>query len=435
MSFLGWLNKVPSPPADNPGDPHGVQLEGEAVAARALPNVWPSSWDGWPAEWATPAFAAQIGINRLSDVAWHAIDLNSSILASMPVYRLQNGKIIDSPSWMINPDPTIYTSWHEFFKQLVWDYMLGEAFVLPMAKYVDGWPQRFRVIPPWLINVDMRSGSRKYSLGREDVTDEILHIRYQSSIDDAHGHGPLEVAGARLTAAALLTRYAHRLAETGGVPHYWLGVERKLSDSEADTLLQQWVRSRTNNAGRPALLSGGTALNQLQSMNAKDMALLELSQFNESRIAVLLGLPPFLAGLPSGAGGDGSLTYQNVSQLFTFHDKASLQPKADSLMSALSGWALPRGQTCELNRDEYSRPSFKERTDGYKTMVEIGAMSTQEVREMERLHGDGPAASALTGAGGSTPSAQPPAQPITPAEPYQTIPIVAQQPRPAQPKG
>ena len=31
------------------------------------------------------------------------------------------------------------------------------------------------------------------------------------------------------------------------------------------------------------------------------MAMLEIEQFNESRIAVLLGVPPFLVGLPPEA--------------------------------------------------------------------------------------------------------------------------------------
>jgi phage portal protein BeeE len=35
-------------------------------------------------------------------------------------------------------------------------------------------------------------------------------------------------------------------------------------------------------------------------MNPKDMALLELLTWNDSRIAVMLGVPPFLVGLPSG---------------------------------------------------------------------------------------------------------------------------------------
>src|SRR5262249_6115289 len=161
--------------------------------------------------------------------------------------------------------------WHEFAKQLFWDFQLGEAFVLPMAHGADGFPLRFRVVPPWLMNVEMRAGTREYHLGNVNVTGEVLHIRYQSNTADARGHGPLEAGGARLTAAGLLQRYAQRIAETGGTPHYWIGVDRRLSTSEASDLLDQWVESRTRHAGHPALLSGGASLNQMQSMSAKDM--------------------------------------------------------------------------------------------------------------------------------------------------------------------
>ena len=82
--------------------------------------------------------------------------------------------MIDPVTWMTNPDPTIYTSWHEFAKQLFWDYQLGEAFVLPMAFGADGFPLSFRVIPPWLVNVEMRGGGRVYNIGALDVTDEIM---------------------------------------------------------------------------------------------------------------------------------------------------------------------------------------------------------------------------------------------------------------------
>lgn len=393
MSFWSWLNNTPDPQPVNAGDPHGVELLGEETSSRSLPQPVPSGWSGWPAEWATPNWQNGLGLNKLIDAAWAAIDLNASVLAAMPMYRMQSGKIASPLPWMSNPDP-IYSSWFEFAKQLFWDYQLGEAFVLDTTRYTDGWPQTFRVIPPWLINVEMRNGGRAYSLGGQDVTSEILHIRYQSTTDDAHGHGPLECAGARMTAAGVLTEYATRLAETGGTPHYWINTDRKLSKPEADDLLAQWVQSRTQNLGYPAILSGGVGLNSVQSMSAKDMALLELAQFNESRIAVLLGVPPFLLGLP---GGGDSLTYSNVSSLFDFHDRSSLRPKAAAVMSALSGWALPRGQTVELNRDEYSRPALQDRANAYKVLFEIGALSAEEIRTMERF--TGPAAPAvLTGA-------------------------------------
>jgi HK97 family phage portal protein len=386
--------------AYSPGDPDGMSFDGEPTFHnRSLSFPMASAWDGWPGDWSTPAwdnigsYSGGYGLSRLIDTAWFCIDLNASVLSSMPVYRLQDGTVADSPSWMTNPDPTIYTSWQEFAKQLFWDYHMGEAFVLPMATGPNGMPMNFRVIPPWLINVEMRGGSRDYMLGSTNVTDDILHIRYQSTTVDARGHGPLEAAGARMTAAGLLQRYAMKLAETGGTPHYWIGIDSTMTKEQAADYLDQWVDSRTHRAGEPALMTRGGTLNQLQSMNAKDMSLLELAQFNESRVAVSLGVPPYLAGLPSG--GD-SLTYSNVEQLFEFHDRSSLRPKATAVMGALSGWALPTGESCELNRDEYSRPGLLERAQAQQIWIANGVTTPQAVASMERLTSE-PSAVSLTG--------------------------------------
>ena len=46
----------------------------------------------------------------------------------------------------------------------------------------------------------------------------MLHIRYQSHVGDAHGHGPFEAGNARVVAAEVLTRYATTLVSGGGIP-------------------------------------------------------------------------------------------------------------------------------------------------------------------------------------------------------------------------
>ena len=79
-----------------------------------------------------------------------------------------------------------------------------------------------------------------------------------------------------------------------------------MSPDQAETLRNDWVTQRIANPGIPAVLSGGLKWSPTQ-LNPKDMALLELSQFTDGKIAVLLGVPPFLVGLP--AGGD-SMTYE-----------------------------------------------------------------------------------------------------------------------------
>jgi HK97 family phage portal protein len=377
----------------HPGDPNGVTVDGTETFSRAMPTWSPSPWSGWPADWSTPNFGAGAGFGQLVDTAWNGLDLNSSVIAAMPVYRTVGGEIATPPSWMTNPDPNIYSSWYEFAKQLFWEFMLGEAFVLPFERYTNGYPRTMRVIPAAYVTVDMDSGFRTYRIGQQDVTAEILHIRYQSTTTTPHGVGPLAAAGARMVTAGVMSRHVDEVISSGGTPRYVIEVERALTRPQAEDVLEQWLISRAGSLGAPAIMSGGTKLASVQQMSPKDLALLELAQWNESRIAIALGVPPFLLGLPSG--GD-SLTYTNVSSLFDFHDRASIRPKVTAVMSALSNWALPRGQCAELNRDEYTRPAFAERATAYKTLWEIGALTTDEIRSMERLHGES-SATALTG--------------------------------------
>jgi HK97 family phage portal protein len=364
------------PPDVNPGDPHGVAVAAtEPQYSPPPPSIVASAWSGWPAEWQTPAWGR---VGQLADTAWACIDLNARILATMPPYLVNGAPSIDA-GWLTNPNPDIYSSWEEFAKQLFWDWQLGEAFVLATSRYSTGWPARFHVVPPWSVNVEMDAGFRRYTIGRVDVTSDLLHLRYQSSVDDAHGHGPLEAGQATMVAAQVLGRYASSLTAT--IPPSLLEAPEEMSPDQAETLRNDWVTQRIANPGIPAVLSGGLKWSPTQ-LNPKDMALLELSQFTDGKIAVLLGVPPFLVGLP--AGGD-SMTYSNVTSLFDYHWRSGLRPTATSVMAGLSEWLLPRGTTVEVNKDAYVQPPPLERAQTAQILVGIGAMSVEEVRAAERL--------------------------------------------------
>ena len=171
------------------------------------------------------------------------------------------------------------------------------------------------------------------------MTSEILHIRYKSTTDSGHGIGPLSVAGGRMLTAGLIARYVREMASTGGVPIQTIEATESLEEDEAQYLMDRYMAARIQNATAPPVFDNGAKLVDHPAVSPKEMAMLEIEQFNESRIAVLLGVPPFLVGLPSG--GD-SMTYSNVSSLFDFHDRSYLRTAAIHVMSAISGWALPR---------------------------------------------------------------------------------------------
>ena len=239
------------------------------------------------------------------------------------------------------------------------------------------------------------AGTGCYSIGEIDVTADICHIRYQGGASDAHGHGPLEAGSSRLLAASVLTRYGTNVAQSGGVPNSVLNHPDELTRKQASDLQMQWVEARLSTLGLPAVLSGGVTFETLQ-FSPTDMALIELSQFNESRIAVLLGVPPYLVGLPSG--GD-SMTYSTVSMALDYHWRAGLRPKAQAVMAALSSWLPPRGTRIEVNRDDYVQPEPLVRAQTWQILIDIGVLTAEQVQIFERYSaGDRTAADATQGA-------------------------------------
>ncbi len=378
------------PPSVGPGDytpptetPPAIALE---IADGGGPS-WPrsllhaSAWDGWPADWNLPLLGRQG--DDLVDIAWMALDLNSSVFASMPVY-LTNASPNLPDEWVDNPDPDKYTSWATFAHALMWDFQLGEVFVVCTARYANGWPARFHVAPPWTVNVDAAGGGWRYSIGNLTVpNDDILHIRYRSTVDNARGTGPLDVCGARMVAARVLLRYLVNFVAGGAVPSSVLEVEDELSAKQATDLQTQWINARMSTLGLPAVLDGGATWKATQ-VNPLDSALAELGAYTESKLAVALGVPPFLLGLPSG--GD-SMTYSNVSSIFDYHWRAGLRPKAQRLMVALSNWLTPYGTGVEVNRDEYVRPGPLERAQTWEIYLRNNVVTTDEVRVAERFDG------------------------------------------------
>lgn len=371
-------------PVAGGGDPNGLEITETAPAAARLRSlILPSPWAGLPDGW-QPLFDNP-RVEELTDTAWMCMDLNASIIASMPPY-LVNAAPSTPSDWLTNPDPDIYASWEEFAKTLIWDYGTGEAFVYVTARYHTGWPARFHVIEPWLINVEIVDGLREYSIGGRPLDrSDVIHLRYKSTRTNARGIGPLEVGRYRLIAAAALHRYAMNYV-SGTTPH-WLETTEDLTAADCQQLQDQWLMARTHGWGIPAVLDLGTKWNTATG-NPRDLALVDLSQYQDSRIAVMLGVPPFLAGLPSG--GD-SMTYSNVISLFDYHWRAGLRPKVTPVMSGLSAALLPRATRVEVNRDSYVQPGPADRASFYQIMFAIGAMTVEQVQAAERILNTEPA--------------------------------------------
>lgn len=367
------------------GDTHVMYPSG------LLPDV--QRWAGWPVDWDTPNWGVSNDVlrSRVSTV-FAAIDKNADALGSMPPYVLDKGAITDEPPpWLRNPQPEVYTGWIEFLRQAVFSLMTGEVFLWATA-WRAGHPTKFVVLDPNWVQVDLRGHIRTYRMGDADITGEVLHIRYVSWPGEPRGIGPLEALSRSLISARALEQYQSDLASRGGIPWGVITVEGNLTAAQANDARWQYVTSRLGARAAPAVFSGGAKMEAF-NISPKDMALLELRQFDEARIATVLRCPPTLLGLPSG---ESSLTYQTKEGIFDAHWRTDLRPIAARMCEAISQWALPRTQTLEFDDDEYTRPPLGEYATTLASLVAAKIMTVDEARAALRLNGRRPASTSLS---------------------------------------
>src|SRR4030095_6939899 len=136
----------------------------------------------------------------------------------------------------------------------------GEAILWCTGRYAEsagGYPARFCVLNPQLVNVEWVDGNIEYSIGgRRLERRDICHIKYESMPTNLRGIGPLEWASRSIVSAAALEKMASDMASKGGIPWGILKSPRKLNRIEAKELQDAWLTGALSRNGAPAVLSG-----------------------------------------------------------------------------------------------------------------------------------------------------------------------------------
>jgi HK97 family phage portal protein len=381
----------PNPPVGSVG-PNVPAGFGDTHVNYSLTNppVEAQAWQGWPVLWETPDWNGATS-QKLVSTLGTCIDLNTRELASFPVYGMKGVEVTRLPEWSNNPEPEIYSDWVEACKQILNTLQsTGECFLWATGRAGlsnDGAVARWVVLNPEFVNVEWADGEIHYSLSGEELEPaDVIHIKYQSYPMNLRGIGPLQWAARNIISAQALEQMGSDLATRGGIPWGVIKHPRHLNSTEASDLQNRWVTAARSRAGAPAIMSGGIELQTL-TISPREMALLDMRIFDETRIAAALGVPPYLVGLPVDTGQN----YANVQQVFDFHWRATLRPLANTVASAISAKWLPRGTRLEFNRDEYVRPAMYERAQTYEILNRIRdeagnpAMTVDEIRLGERF--------------------------------------------------
>jgi HK97 family phage portal protein len=379
-----------------PGDfVDGEHTWGPAEGDLGFPYA--TRWPGWPGAW-TPPFFEPPGSSggwgrfmggamieaRVSTV-FACTDLISRTLATMRIQASRESSPVVPPPWTDNPEPELYTSIVDAFKAVVNSTLIrGEAFLYATARYADDSVARWAVLNPDMVNVETGTGGRAvYTMAGTELEfrrADILHIRYQVWPGQVRGVGPLEAAWRNVLSADALESWGTSLAVNNGIPTAVLQSTTKLTKQQATDLKISWAESAMSRGIWPAVLSGGLTYTPL-NLKPSDIGLLDLRRFDEQRIASCFGVPLWLVGLPMQDG----LTYSTVEGTFDYLWRATLRALSHNIMQALSGWAVPRGTWLRQDSESLIRPAMPERANAYKTLLDAGVTTVDEVRVMENL--------------------------------------------------
>ena len=202
-------------------------------------------------------------------------------------------------------------------------------------------PDRMKVVPGsdgWPEAYEYTVAGRVARLSGEVApgVPKILHLKLFHPDNDHYGLSPLEAAATAIdlhnTASAWNKSLLDNSARPSGALVY-TSRDGNLSAEQYERLKSELETSfqGSANAGRPLLLEGGLDWKSM-SLSPKDMDYIEARHTAAREIALALGVPPMLLGIP------GDNTYSNMAEAQRIFWRTTVLPLVERIAKALSGW-------------------------------------------------------------------------------------------------
>lgn len=288
-------------------------------------------------------------------IAYRAVRMVAEAAASVPLALTLNGKEVAAKSGKSHPLETLLARPNSredgasLFEALYAHLLLsGNAYCQILAGAegprelhalrpdrvsilagADGWPEAY----------EYRQGKVVTLIPAElGGATALLHIRLHDPLDDHYGFAPLAAAQVALEMHEAASRWNKALLDNSARPSGALvyAAAENLTDDQFDRLKSELESafSGTTNAGRPVLLEGGLDWKPL-SLSPKDMDFMEARAGAAREIALALGVPPLLLGLP------GDSTYANYAEANRAFWRSTILPLARRMAGALAHAVQP----------------------------------------------------------------------------------------------
>jgi HK97 family phage portal protein len=347
---------------------------------------------------AAPGAIPVNGDNALTVTAIYAcVRILAESVASLPLklYRKQGDsrtEATDSPLHsLLKDEPNEYQTSFEF-REMMQGHLgvRGNAYAR-ITKNPQGVPIRLQPIHPADVEVRVsETGRVLYRVrGESSWLDSfnVLHLKGMSS-DGVRGLSPISLLSDTVGLALSAQRHGLKQYENGSKPGGVIQVPGNIDPAQIDKLRTEWDKAHkgVNNSGRPAILYGGMQWTSVGFSN-EDAQFIESRKFDVEEIARAFRVPLHLLQSTEKSTSWGSgIEQQNIGFI-----EYTLRPWLVRWEQAMNRVLLTEQMKAEgyyfrFNLDALLRGDFKTRMEGYRTGIESGIYSINEVRRMEEMN-------------------------------------------------
>lgn len=333
-----------------------------------------------PAGVTPPSRSTAIDPLTLSTV-FRGVQILQTALAGLPLKQMKNGyETTRIDSRVLRPD--VKRSRRDFISDTVLSLALdGNAFYRKIM--FGGNVVSLELLPPQYVTVtdlahDPASPRLAFNyLGHEYTSDEVIHLKFLNKPGSLRGLGPIGAAREEVDGARMARDYKAQWFNDGSHPSGLLTTEQNITPDAAKNAIDQFTAGEP---GKPKVLGKNLHYEPL-TLNPSDMQFLETQKFDTTQIARLLGVP---ASLMLAAVDGSNLTYSNIEQSWIEFSDYTLSAYAGEIEDALTE-ILPRGNSVSFDWDSSRRSNTADKYAAYKTGIEAGFITIDEVRRKEHL--------------------------------------------------
>jgi HK97 family phage portal protein len=326
-----------------------------------------------------------------------AIRILSESVAQLPIQlceRDANGdKTIrnDHPLYnLIHRKPNGYMTTYIFMQKIITDLCTNGNSYVQIVRNNTAQPLELLPLQADQMSVKQIDGKYfyQYSGGNSGQTifeaDDLLHFKGLTT-DGLIGLSPIDTCANSIGWGLSLEKYGNTYFQNGAKVSGVLQTDRSLSTEAVDRLRNSFNANYSNigDSNKTLILEEGLKFSGISLSNEASQFLVS-RQFSIEEIARIFNLPPHLLRDLSKS------SFSNIQEQSREFVQYSLMPYLKMIESEINGKLFKQTEIgkifVEFNVNALLRGNPKDRSEYYRTMLNIGAMSINEIRQKENLN-------------------------------------------------